>query len=143
MNKVVLERTNGDFGFEAKDENGHILKTDTSNETGGDNYGFRPMQLLLSAIGSCSAIDTISILTKQKQIIGQFNITVAGEREPGVIPSLWKSIALTFEIHGSIELSKAQKAVDLSMQKYCSVAETLRRSGTILTWEVIVKEPSV
>ena len=138
MNKIILEQNDGGYGFEVKDENGHILKTDTSAETGGTNFGYRPMQLLLAALGSCSAIDTISILKKQKQSVDHLTITVEGERESGVIPSLWKSIAVTFKLTGDIDPDKAQKACDLSMQKYCSVAETLRRSGTSLTWQVLV-----
>ena len=56
MLKIELERKKGDYGFEATDQNGHILSIDTSNETGGNNFGYRPMQLLLAALGSCSAI---------------------------------------------------------------------------------------
>ena len=137
MIKIELERKEG-FAFIAKDANGHILKTDTSDDTGGTNFGFRPMQLLLAALGSCSGIDAISIMEKQRQTIDTFNISVAGEREEGVIPSLWKSITVTFRLSGNIDPEKARKACDLSMQKYCSVAETLRRSGTSLHWDVIV-----
>ena len=46
MNIIEMERKTGDFGFQAKDENGHILHTDSSIENGGSNYGFRPMQLI-------------------------------------------------------------------------------------------------
>ncbi len=135
MNKIEMERTSGDYGFELKDQNNHTLKTDSSDESGGSNFGFRPMQLLLSGLGTCSAIDMIAILKKQKQIITQFKITVEGEREKDKIPSLWETIKVTFSIKG-IEKDKAEKAAALSMNKYCSVAETLRRSGTKINWEI-------
>ena len=48
MDVIEFERTSGEFGFQVKDENGHTLQTDTSNENGGTNYGFRPMQLIFS-----------------------------------------------------------------------------------------------
>lgn len=138
MNIIKMERITGDFGFEVKDENGHILQTDSSIDNGGSNYGFRPMQLILSALGSCSAIDMVLILKKQKQTVEDFKIKVEGEREPDNIPSLWKSIHVSFELSGNIDHGKAEKAGALSLEKYCSVAETLRRGGTEITWEVNV-----
>ena len=137
MNRIVMEKTEGDFGFEVKDQNNHSLKTDSSEESGGLNYGFRPMQLLLSALGACSAIDMVVILKKQKQTIGQFKIIVEGEREEGKLPSLWKAIRVLFTIQG-VDKDKAEKAAFLSMGKYCSVAETLRRGGTEITWKINV-----
>lgn len=137
MNRIVMEKTDGDFGFEVKDEKNHSLRTDSSEESGGSNYGFRPMQLLLSALGTCSAIDMIAILKKQKQTIQQFRIIVEGEREEGKIPSLWKAITVFFTIQG-VDKDKAEKAAFLSMDKYCSVAETLRRAGTEITYEIEV-----
>ena len=89
-------------------------------------------------LGSCSAIDMVSVLKKQRQTIEQFKILVAGEREQDTIPSLWKSIKISFELHGDIDKEKAVKAGALSIEKYCSVAETLRRAGTEITWEVNV-----
>jgi len=138
MNTIKMERMTGDFGFMIKDENGHILQTDSSIDNGGSNYGFRPMQLILSALGSCSAIDMVSVLKKQRQTIEQFKIIVEGEREQDTIPSLWKSIKVSFELHGDIDKEKAVKAGALSIEKYCSVAETLRRAGTEITWAVNV-----
>ena len=110
MNTIKMERITGDFGFEVKDENGHVLQTDSSIENGGSNYGFRPMQLILSALGSCSAIDMVSVLKKQRQTVELFTIKVEGEREQDAIPSLWKSIKVLFELHGNIDKEKAEKA---------------------------------
>jgi putative redox protein len=140
MNRIILERKNGDFGFEIIDENGQTLQTDASPENGGGNFGFRPMQLDLAALGSCSAIDIASIMKKQRQEIESFTISIAGEREQNKIPSLWKSVELLFKFKGIIEQEKAKKAVALSMDKHCSVAETLRRSGTSIMWKVEVAE---
>jgi putative redox protein len=138
MIQVTLERRGGDFGFEAKDEKGHCLQTDTSLENGGIDFGFRPMQLLLAALGSCSAIDLMTILKKQKQRVDIFRIEIQGEREKDVIPSLWKQINVRFYLSGMIDPDKAEKAATLSMEKYCSVTETLRRAGAAITWETVV-----
>ena len=140
MIKIELERAEGDYGFEAKDANGHTVHMDTSPEGGGVNFGVRPMQMLLMGLGGCSGIDIVSILKKQRQQVDGFHMTVEGEREAGVEPSLWKEIKLIFQIKGNIDIDKAKKACQLSMDKYCSVAETLRRAGTKISWEVeIVK----
>ena len=67
-----------------------------------------------------------------------FKIKIAGEREKEKIPSLWESVEVTFELYGNIDLEKAKKAAALSMEKHCSVAETLRRGGTQIKWDVKV-----
>ena len=138
MVKVELERVNGAFGFEARDANGHSVKIDTSPETGGENFGVRPMQLLLMGLGGCSGIDILYILKKQRQNVTDFRMRLEGEREPGKDPSLWKKIDLVFELKGKIDKDKAEKAVALSMEKYCSVSETLKRAGATLNWKVVI-----
>lgn len=140
MAKIILERKGRDFAMEARDEQEHLVQTDTSIENGGTNYGFRPMQLLLAALGSCSAIDMISILKKQRQQFDSFRIEIEGERQKDVIPALWEKVSVTFHLSGAITQEKAEKAAALSMEKYCSVAETLRRGGTTITWNTIVTQ---
>ena len=138
MVTIQINRVEGDFGFEAKDANGHIVRLDTSDETGGINFGIRPMQLLLMGLGGCSGIDIVSILKKQRLTIEGFSIKIQGEREKGKEPSLWESVHIDFKLKGNIGQQKAERACALSINKYCSVAETLRRSGTKITWKVIV-----
>lgn len=140
MNTIEFMRVQGNYGLEAKDENGNIVHIDNSQDHGGENFGVRPMQLLLMGLGGCSAMDVISILNKQRQEIKAYKMIVKGEREEGKIPTLWKSAIIEFHLYGNIDEQKAQRAVDLSMNKYCSVSETLRRSGTELKWEVFVNK---
>jgi len=141
MIEININRKEGDFGFEAVDAMGHTLKMDTSPESGGGNYGVRPMQVLLMGMGGCSAIDIVMILKKQRQVIENFSMKVEGEREKGKEPSLWENVKIIFELTGNIDYDKALRACELSMNKYCSVAETMRRGGTNLTWEVRVIPP--
>lgn len=140
MIKIELERVEGDYGFEAKDANGHTVRLDTSPEGGGTNFGVRPMQMLLMGLGGCSGIDIVSILKKQRQTIDGFNMKIEGEREAGKEPSIWKNVTIIFELTGNIDPDKAKRACELSMDKYCSVAETLRRAGGELKWEVRVNQ---
>lgn len=140
MIKIEVKRKKGDFGFEATDANGHVVRLDTSDETGGINFGIRPMQSLLIGLGGCSGIDIVSILKKQRLVVEDFSMKIQGEREKGKEPSLWESVHIDFELKGNIEQEKAERACALSITKYCSVAETLRRSGTKITWKVIVNK---
>ena len=142
MIKIELERLEGDYGFEAKDANGHTVRLDTSPDGGGTNFGVRPMQMLLMGLGGCSGIDIVSILKKQRQTIENFSMKIEGEREAGKEPSLWKNVTIVFELTGNIDPDKAKRACELSMDKYCSVAETLRRAGGDLKWEVRVNQKS-
>ncbi len=138
MNKFTVKRVEGEFGFEAKDENGHVVKIDTSLETGGSNFGVRPMHMILMGIGGCSGIDVVSILKKQRITVKDFSMDITGQREKGKEPSLWESVHIKFHLHGDIDPDKAYRACALSIDKYCSVAETLRRAGAKITWEVEV-----
>ncbi|MDF2431851.1 MAG: putative redox protein [Mucilaginibacter sp.] len=138
MPKIELSRVKGEFGFEATDENGHIVKMDSSPESGGQNYGVRPMQMLLMGVAGCSAIDVITILKKQRQEVKDYKMVVNGEREKGKEPSLWNGVDIEFHLYGSIDEDKAKKAVELSIDKYCSVAATLAKAGAKINWQVFV-----
>lgn len=97
-----------------------------------------PMLSLLMAMGACSGIDIIMILEKQRQSFDTLIIEVEGEREKDVTPALWLKAHVHYILSGAVELSKAEKAAQLSVDKYCSVAETLRRAGCAITFSVTV-----
>ena len=131
--KINLKRLDQDFNFEASNENGNTISIDASPDIGGNNKGMRPMQLLLAALGGCAAIDVILILKKQKQEIESFDIEVDGERikNEGEEVSLYRTIDVHFILKGKIDLLKAERAVKLSMEKYCSVTKTLEPTAKI------------
>lgn len=138
--KVELKRLDDAFHFEAKSTEGNTIHFDASPDTGGHNKGVRPMQSLLMAMGSCSAIDVVMILKKQKQEITDFQISIDGEREKDKEPALWKNAHVHFKLKGNIEKAKAERAVQLSMGKYCSVSKTLEKAGASITYSVSVNE---
>lgn len=129
--KIEIQRKGGLYHMQARNETGNIVEMDGSPAIGGTNQGFRPMQMLLAALGGCSTIDIISILTKQKQQVEDIRITVDGKREPNAEPSLFQDIHVHFTVKGDLSEQKVKRAVDLSMEKYCSVAKTLEKSARI------------
>ncbi len=138
--RIELKRLDDAFHFEATDESGHAVHMDGAPAIGGHDKGVRPMQLLIMGLGGCSAIDIVMILKKQRQQIDYFSVSLEGEREAGKEPSLWATVQIHFKLKGQIDLEKAQRAVSLSVDKYCSVAKTLEASGTKITYKVSVNE---
>ena len=128
---VKLKRENQAFHFQAENEDGVSISLDASPEIGGENKGFRPMQLLLAGIGGCSGIDIILILQKQRQKVDDFSIEVSADRQKNTTPALFENIHVTFSFVGTLDKNKVYRAVELSMEKYCSVAKILEKSASI------------
>lgn len=99
-------------------------------DMGGENAGLRPMETLLSALAGCSSLDVIHIMKKQRQNLERLEVEVVGKRADAV-PAVFTSIHLRFKGYGPIDLLKFQKAVGLSMEKYCSVARMLQPAVAI------------
>lgn len=135
--KINVKRLDDDFHMEASNEDGNTLHMDGAPDIGGHGKGMRPMQLLLAATGGCSSIDVILILKKQKQVIESFEVEVEGEKEKVEDHSIFKDIVLHFKIKGQVDPEKAERAVKLSMDKYCSVSKILGKTARI-TYKVTV-----
>lgn len=129
--KIHLNKVDDDFCFEAINEDGKSLRLDAGTSIGGKASAFSPMQAVLAAIGGCSAIDILNILRKQKQEITRFEMVVDGNRVPGQVPSPFTGIHIVYNVFGKIDREKAQKAADLSIEKYCSVSKMLEKSAEI------------
>ena len=131
--KVSLNRKSGDFHFEALGASKIAVDIDSGISLGGTNLGASPMELLLMGVGGCSAIDVILILKKSKQQIDDIKITVTGERDTDAIPAPFEKIHLEFVLFGDVKKQKAEEAIRLSMEKYCSAAVMLSKTAEI-TW---------
>jgi putative redox protein len=138
MIKIEINRLNDGFHMEALNEQGNSVHIDASPDIGGENNGMRPMQLLLAAMGGCSSIDIINILKKQRQDLKDIKITVTGEREKDAVPSLYTEVHAHVKLFGNLDRDKAEKAVALSVEKYCSVAKTLEKTAKVTySFEII------
>ncbi len=136
MATITLKRIDNDYQFQTIDEAGQVMTMDIPEDQGGHSNGVRPMQALLSALGGCSGVDVVMILNKQKETLEHYEMVISGERAVGKEPALWETIHIVFKLKGSMSKEKAEKACALSIDKYCSVAATLRAAGAVITWEV-------
>jgi putative redox protein len=136
--KITLKRLDDAFHLEAVNEDGCKIETDGAPKIGGGNKGMRPMQLMLAAAGSCSSIDIISILKKQKQHLKAFDVEVTAEREQGKVPSLFSDIHIHYILTGDLDDAKVKRAIDLSVNKYCSVLKIMEKTARVFSsYEII------
>jgi putative redox protein len=141
--KVELVRVDDAFHFEASGSSSTVtVHTDAAEDIGGQNAGVRPMELLLMGLASCSAIDVALILKKQRQNVTDFRISVEGERveEEGTKRKPFRKIHLHFYLSGgALDSEKVNKAIALSMEKYCSATAQLEALATV-TFEATISE---
>lgn len=136
--RVRLEQI-GPAAFEGTAGSGGRLVVDGAPEIGGVGSGMRPMELLLSSIASCSAMDVLVILRKQKEPIENLSVEIEGVR-PDLVPAPFTRMKLLFVARGQVDEHKLQRAVSLAVEKYCSARATLD-SGVEITWEARLEPP--
>jgi putative redox protein len=103
----------------------------------GGGPGVSPMQMLLLGLGGCSMVDVLLILQKQRQPVTDVDVEVKGVRsDEGARP--WKTIDMHFVVSGDgLDSSKVERAIQLSLEKYCGAHATLRAAADISsTYEV-------
>ncbi len=123
----------------AADSN-HAVVMDAPASNGGGNTGSRPMELLLMAFGGCSGMDVISILRKKKQNVSKFETNVTGEMAEGY-PHMYTALHIEYVVTGkNISEEAVKRAIELSLEKYCSVGATLGKAAKITHSHRIVQE---
>lgn len=127
--KIRLKRLNNDYHFETKNERGNVVHLD--NKSVENPQGASPMELLLMGIAGCSSIDIVMILKKQHLELTDLQMEVEGFRQEGAVPNVFTGIHLKVILEGEVSPAKAQRAVGLSMEKYCSVAKMLEKTADI------------
>jgi len=129
--QIELKRIDNAFRFQATAESSdNITYIDAAEAIGGHNAGARPMQLVLMGLGGCSGIDLIEILKKQRQELKDISISIDGKRADAV-PSVFSDIHVHFYLTGALDERKVKRAIDLSLNKYCSVAAMLCKTARI------------
>lgn len=139
MLKARIHHVEG-LQFVGTSSSGHALVMDGDPAVGGQNSGPRPMELLLLGIGGCSGMDVISILKKKKQDVTGIEIAVKGEKAEDY-PKKFTDITLEFAVRGrNISEEAVKRAVELSMNKYCSVKATLEGTAKVKFSYTIIQE---
>lgn len=129
--RVVVKRLDENLHFEATNPSGKQIEVDGSD----DEKAMSPIELLLAAIGTCSAFDVTMMLEKQGEKIDNLKVEVDGLRREEGECKPYHAIHLLFIIKGQFDRNRADRAVQLAVEKYCSVGATLRPE-TKVTYEI-------
>jgi len=129
-------------------QNEQFVGTDSTNHsivlsTGQDGTGAKPSEMLLVALGACTAVDVVGILIKKRQKLTGLQIKVNGQQDADP-PWAYRKIHVEYVVHGHGISDKAvQQAIELSESKYCSVAATIRGVAGITSSYQIVEDANV
>ncbi len=123
--EIQLKRLNDNIHFEASNSDGNTVHLDGAASVGGEGKGMRPMELLLTSVASCSVFDVVSILKKQRQPLEDIQVKATGDRAAEGDAKPFTALHFTFMLKGDIDRAKAERAVKLSVEKYCSVGASL------------------
>ena len=133
MADKIVTHWKGGLTFESDNPSGKKVIMDTNIEGQNERYGLSPKAMMLSSLAGCSALDVISILDKMNEEIDDFKIEVVGELTDEH-PKYYHSVEVDYHFYGAdINKKKCQRAVDLSVEKYCGVMEMFRRFAEVKT----------
>ena len=113
--------------FIAQSPSGHLVALDSDRSSNGAPG---PMELLLVALGACTSTDVVSILTKKRQKLVSLEVEVSGERAAEA-PAVWVKLEIVHKLRGELDEKAVEHAIQLSEEKYCSVAAMLRKTAPI------------
>jgi putative redox protein len=127
----------GEEKFVAISPSGHAITIDSERNS---NKAPGPMELVLMALGACTATDVVSILKKKRQKLEALEVICSGERasEP---PTVWIKLEILYRLRGVLDEAAVKRAIELSEQKYCSVSAMLQKTAT-LTWRHEILPPA-
>ena len=119
----------GEQKFVAASPSGHAMVVDSDRET---NTAPGPMELVLMALGACTATDIVIVMKKKRQKLETLEVICSGERAAKP-PSVWTKLEIVYRLRGELDDAAVKHAIELSEEKYCSVAAMLKKTATI-TW---------
>ena len=123
--------------FAASSPSGHTVKFDSDRE---GNTAPGPMEMVLMALGACTATDIVIILEKKRQKLESLEVVCSGERakEP---PTVWVKLEVLFRLRGALDEGAVAHAIALTEEKYCSVAAMLKKTAKI-SWRHEILPPA-
>jgi len=133
MTNKVITHWKGALQFESDNPSGKLVMMDASIENGGYNSGLSPKAMMLSSLAGCSGLDVVSILKKMKVKFSDFRIDTYGELTDEH-PKYYNSVKVEYHFYGkNFDKEKIEKAVGLSVEKYCGVMEMFRKFAEVET----------
>jgi putative redox protein len=126
----------GEEKFVATGPSGHAMAMDSDRAS---NTAPGPMELLLMALGACTASDVVIVLEKKRQKLDALEVICSGERA-ATPPTVWTKLEILYRLHGTLDETAVKHAIQLSEDKYCSVAATLKKTAT-LSWRYEILPP--
>lgn len=133
MADKIVTHWQGGLTFESDNPSGKSVIMDTNIEGQSERFGLSPKAMMLSSLAGCSALDVISILNKMNEDIDDFKIEVSGELTDEH-PKYYHSVIVDYHFYGAdLNKKKCQRAVDLSVEKYCGVMEMFRQFSDVKT----------
>ena len=117
----------GEEKFVATSPSGHAINVDSDRHS---NTAPGPMELVLLALGACTATDIVSILRKKRQKLESLEVICSGQRavEP---PTVWKKLEIVYRLRGQLDDQAVKHAIQLSEGKYCSVSAMLKKTAAV------------
>jgi len=119
----------GEEKFSATGPSGHTVAVDSDRQT---NTAPGPMELVLIALGACTATDVVAVLKKKRQKLESLEVVCSGERAAQP-PTVWTKLEIVYRLRGNLDDAAVKRAIELSEDKYCSVAAMLKKTAKI-TW---------
>jgi len=119
----------GEEKFSATGPSGHTVAVDSDRQT---NTAPGPMELVLIALGACTATDVVAVLKKKRQKLESLEVVCSGERAAQP-PTVWTKLEIVYRLRGDLDDAAVKRAIELSEDKYCSVAAMLKKTAKI-TW---------
>jgi putative redox protein len=117
----------GKMTFNGSADSGFIVPLGTDSAVGGDNDGFRPLELMAVSLAGCTAMDVISILQKKRQDVTAFEVKVHADRAPEH-PKIFTDITVEYRIEGhKVDPAAVERAIELSETKYCPAQAMLAK----------------
>ena len=133
MNNIVTTEWKGNMVFESDNPSNRKIAIDSSEEFGGTNSGLRPKAMMLSALAGCSGLDVVSLLKKMKVNLDDFKIVTTGELTDEH-PKYYHTVKVDYHFYGKdLNEKKINKAVNLSIERYCGVFEMFKHFAKMST----------
>lgn len=124
---VSLERIHDRIQFEAENESGYTFTVASDEEM----EGVSPMEMVALGLGGCSSVDVLSILETQRQSVEAYDVDVEAERASDEVPAVFTTLHVHYVVDGDVAPEKVRRAIELSLDKYCSVSHMLEATATI------------